>query len=131
MSRKFTAFFINLSIYMYLTPIINSRSIRTNFSSSLSSHVSDDSSITYLWPLPSKFTSGNETLTVDPDLTISVSGNGGNSVIISEAFERYRNIIFKHTSGVEKKKLGSDITKLSIILHSNNEEVRSFRSINA
>ncbi|KAL4556854.1 hypothetical protein LXL04_035019 [Taraxacum kok-saghyz] len=116
-------FFTILSILFYLTPIINSRTLRTVGSSS---HLSDDSSITYLWPLPSEFTYGNETLVVDPSLSLSLFGNGGNSAIVREAFERYRTIIFKHvgSSKFGMRDLGYDITKLTVIVHSDNEELQ-------
>ncbi|XP_023747103.1 beta-hexosaminidase 1 [Lactuca sativa] len=116
-------FFTLLSVFLYLPPIINSRTIRTVDSSS---HFSDDSSVTYLWPLPSEFTSGNETLLVDPSLSLSLFGNGGNSVIVREAFERYRTIIFKHvgSSKFGTRDLGYDIGKLSVIVHSDDEELQ-------
>ncbi|XP_024970541.1 beta-hexosaminidase 1 [Cynara cardunculus var. scolymus] len=117
-------FFTLLSILLYLTPIISSRTLPTIASFS---HLSHDSSITYLWPLPSEFTSGNETLAVDPDLSLSVSGNGGNSVIITEAFERYRTIIFKHVGSSKFggiRTLGYDISKLTIVVNSNDEELQ-------
>ncbi|KAG7030740.1 Beta-hexosaminidase 1, partial [Cucurbita argyrosperma subsp. argyrosperma] len=51
-------------------------------------------SLPYLWPLPSDFTSGNATLSVDPQLSLAVAGNGGNSAIVKAAFDRYRGILF-------------------------------------
>ncbi|GMP22888.1 hypothetical protein CsSME_00000698 [Camellia sinensis var. sinensis] len=87
-----------------------------------------DDSLVYLWPLPSEFTSGNETLAVDPDLSLSVGGEGGGSAIVSEAFERYRAIIFKQSSWFSKLKLRGnsayDISKLKIIVHSDDEEIQ-------
>ncbi|CAH9065387.1 unnamed protein product [Cuscuta europaea] len=82
-----------------------------------------DESLTYLWPLPSEFTSGNETLTVDPNISLSLTGNGGSSVIVKEAFERYKNIIFKHGSKVSTSG-DYDIKQLSVIVHSDNEELQ-------
>ncbi|XP_071710073.1 beta-hexosaminidase 1 [Rutidosis leptorrhynchoides] len=110
-----------ISIFLYLTPIINSRTLRPIHSKS---HLSDDSSVTYLWPLPSEFTSGNQTLTVNPNLSLSVSGNGASSVIVRDAFDRYKNIIFKHASSSGSRKLGYDVSKLTIIVNSNNEELQ-------
>lgn len=115
-----------ISVFLYLTPIINSRTVRTIPSKS---HLSDDSSVTYLWPLPSEFTSGNETLTVNPNLSLSVSGNGASSGIVRDAFDRYRNIIFKHASSSESRKLGYDVSKLTIIINSNNEEVSLYKYV--
>ena len=87
-----------------------------------------DESLTYIWPLPSEFTSGNETLTVDPTLSLSVLGKGGDLKILREGFERYKKIIFKHVSGVSifEKLRGIrsvyDISELRIILNSDSEE---------
>ncbi|KAL0002993.1 hypothetical protein SO802_016774 [Lithocarpus litseifolius] len=90
----------------------------------------DASALTYLWPLPSEFTSGNRTLSVDPDLSLAVGGIGGNSAIVRAAFDRYRAIIFKHTSGISifsrftGRSSVYDICKLKIIVNSNNEELQ-------
>ncbi|XP_057436360.1 beta-hexosaminidase 1 [Lotus japonicus] len=89
-------------------------------------------SLTYLWPLPSEFTSGDESLSVDPALTLSVAGNGGGSTIVRAAFDRYRGIIFKHTGsgfGFVRKlreRLVSpyDVSRLNITVHSDNEELQ-------
>lgn len=95
----------------------------------------DESSLTYLWPLPSEFTSGDESLSVDPSLTLSVAGNGGDSNILRAAFDRYRGIIFKHRAssgfgfGFVRKLRESivvshyDIATLKITVHSDDEEV--------
>ncbi|KAJ1443122.1 Glycoside hydrolase family 20, catalytic domain [Sesbania bispinosa] len=92
----------------------------------------DESSLTFLWPLPEQFTSGDETLSVDPALTLSVSGNGGGSPILRAAFDRYRGIIFKHSGSgfgfvrkLRERMIVSpyDISTLKITVHSENEEV--------
>ncbi|XP_057522383.1 beta-hexosaminidase 1 [Amaranthus tricolor] len=93
---------------------------------SLSSSSSLDDSLTYIWPLPANFTSGNLTLTVDPDLSISYSGN---SMIISDAFLRYKRLIFIHASKVSRKFRSIrgpayDISVLQIIVHSSDEELQ-------
>ncbi|KAK8593302.1 hypothetical protein V6N13_043093 [Hibiscus sabdariffa] len=89
-----------------------------------------DESLTYIWPLPSEFTSGNQTLTVDPALSLSVLGKGGYSEILKEGFERYKKIIFKHASGISlfQKLRGIrsvyDISELRIIVNSDSEELQ-------
>ncbi|EOY18354.1 Beta-hexosaminidase 1 isoform 3 [Theobroma cacao] len=89
-----------------------------------------DESLTYIWPLPSEFKSGNETLTVDPTLSLSVLGKGGDLKILREGFERYKKIIFKHVSGVSifEKWIGIrsvyDISELRIIVNSDSEELQ-------
>ncbi|XP_022742491.1 beta-hexosaminidase 1-like isoform X3 [Durio zibethinus] len=96
----------------------------------LSSGFELDESLTYIWPLPSEFTSGNETLAVDPTLSLSVSGKGGDLKILREGFERYKKIIFKHVSGVSifEKLRGItsvyDISELRIIVNSDSEELQ-------
>ncbi|KAL8539049.1 hypothetical protein ACS0TY_000879 [Phlomoides rotata] len=84
-----------------------------------------DDSPTYIWPLPWQYTSGNQTLTVDPNLYLSTTGNGGNSSIVSEAFERYKRIIFEHTRfNLPSARVDYDLTKLNILIHSDNEELQ-------
>lgn len=83
-----------------------------------------DDSTTYIWPLPSQYTSGNQTLIVDPNLKLVTSGNGGGSRIVSEAFDRYKRIVFEHAS-LKSPSAGVDydLKILSILVHSDNEEV--------
>ncbi|KAL9422006.1 hypothetical protein AB3S75_034307 [Citrus x aurantiifolia] len=105
------------------------------FTSSLSVSTDVDDSLAYIWPLPAQFTSGNDTLSVDPALYLSVSGKGSGSKIVKEAFERYKAIIFKHeVEGVnshsvfnnfrKRRSWGFDIGTLKIVVHSDNEELQ-------
>ncbi|KAK2359833.1 beta-hexosaminidase [Trifolium repens] len=80
----------------------------------------------------------NHSLSVDPSLTVSVIGNGGvgDFSILNSAFDRYKEIIFKHTGygfskGLVRKlreRIGVipsyHIVTLNIILHSNIEELK-------
>ncbi|KAL2555808.1 Beta-hexosaminidase 1 [Forsythia ovata] len=91
---------------------------------SSNTQLDDDDSITYIWPLPSEFSFGNQTLTVDPNLSLAIGGNGGSSSIVKEAFERYKLIIFKHHSKLSKYGASYDIGKLNVIVHSANEELK-------
>ncbi|WCJ19515.1 beta-hexosaminidase 1 [Euphorbia peplus] len=81
----------------------------------------------YIWPLPSHFTSGNHTLSIDPTLSLDY---GGQSPIITDAFQRYKNIIFKHThtfsifDSFRFKKLDYDVTRLKIVVASGSDELR-------
>lgn len=111
-------------VSVFLSPLVYSRTIRLNPISEL------DESLVYLWPLPSYFTFGSTTLSIDPDLSLTVGGNGGTSVIVSEAFERYKTIIFKHSSSKYSKFGGRtkdkyDISSVSIVVQSDEEEVSS------
>lgn len=91
-----------------------------------------DDSLTYVWPLPAEFTSGNDTLSVDPGLSLAVGGNGENSSILRAAFDRYRRIVFKHSEGVSVfdrlrgRRSVYDISKLKVIVNSDSEEVSCF-----
>ncbi|ESQ44933.1 hypothetical protein EUTSA_v10010264mg [Eutrema salsugineum] len=87
----------------------------------------------YLWPLPAEFSSGDETLSVDPSLSLIVAGNGGGSPIVKAAFERYMGMIFKHSFGRASSLLSRirflrmveyDITSLKIVVHSDSEELQ-------
>ncbi|KNA20214.1 hypothetical protein SOVF_054390 isoform B [Spinacia oleracea] len=97
----------------------------TLLSLSSSSSVNKDS-LTYIWPLPANSTSGDETLTVDPDLSLSFSGY---SPIISSSFLRYKRLIFTHAKKVPAGFLSFrgpvfDISVLQINVHFPNEELQ-------
>lgn len=72
--------------------------------------------------MPSNFTFGDQTISIDPDLSLTVSGNGGNSVIVNDAFDRYRKIIFKHETKL--RNVVYDIKRISVVVHSDDQEVR-------
>ncbi|XP_048231922.1 beta-hexosaminidase 1 [Ricinus communis] len=91
----------------------------------------DDESLTYIWPLPSHFTSGDHTLSVDPSLSLIFTGPGSNSTIVKDAFERYKKIIFKHTTATFSvfdmfrfRRPDFDVSKLKIVVLSDGEELR-------
>ncbi|KAH0884851.1 hypothetical protein HID58_060947 [Brassica napus] len=107
-------------------------SLSTTITSSLPSQSLQDSP-PYLWPLPAKFSSGDETLSVDPSLSLTVAGNGGGSPIVRAAFDRYMGMIFKHAYNRASSLLTRirflsmveyDITSLKIIVHSDSEELQ-------
>ena len=89
-----------------------------------------DDSLTYIWPLPSGYTYGDETLSVDPALSLVVGGNGGGSMIVKEGFDRYRRIIFANGDAfsifhaLRKRKAVYDISRLKIVVHSGDEELQ-------
>lgn len=110
-------FLLSLSLFT----LVNSSRILSQQKSRL--HFDD--SLTFIWPLPSQYTSGNQTLTVDPNLSLVVSGSGGGSLIVKEAFERYKYIIFRRASKVSKLSVATyDVQKLSVIVRSDNEELQ-------
>lgn len=76
----------------------------------------------YLWPLPKHFTHGEQTLSVTPDLTLNLQGVAHNSSIVQEAFERYRDLIFKswaHAGSTSEY----DVSTLNVLVSSDNETV--------
>ncbi|KAG4919889.1 hypothetical protein JHK82_057315 [Glycine max] len=82
-------------------------------------------SLPFIWPLPAKFIFGNDSLSVDPAL--SLSGNGAASAIVRDAFDRYKGILFKHGdrfSFLRTLRPVYDVTKLSINVHSHSEELQ-------
>ncbi|KAJ1436388.1 Glycoside hydrolase family 20, catalytic domain [Sesbania bispinosa] len=82
-------------------------------------------SLPFIWPLPAKFSFGNESLSVDPAL--SLSGNGASSAIVRAAFDRYKGIVFKHGDRfgfLKTVKTVYDVTKFNINVHSKNEELQ-------
>ncbi|MED6195294.1 Beta-hexosaminidase 1 [Stylosanthes scabra] len=137
MLRMFFYFFCFIPCVLFLVlpqplEVHGSREIRTK-----QPHL--DESLTYLWPLPAEFTSGDEVFSVDPSLELAVAGTGGGSSIVREAFERYRKIIFDHSGSggsvgggrfgfkrVLKESIISeyDVSQLKITVHSDNEELQ-------
>lgn len=74
-----------------------------------------------MWPLPTEYRFGTQTLTVDPNLTLETRGAGGNSLILLEAFKRYRELIFEQG---RENSLMYDIGKLTVIVASGDDTVR-------
>ncbi|KAF1860910.1 hypothetical protein Lal_00000325 [Lupinus albus] len=82
-------------------------------------------SLPFIWPLPKKFTFGNESLSLDPKL--SLSGNAVSSPILRAAFDRYKEILFKnihHYGLVRTSETVYDLAKLKITVHSYSEELQ-------
>ncbi|WJX15434.1 Beta-hexosaminidase 1 [Trifolium repens] len=82
-------------------------------------------SLPFIWPLPAKFSFGNETLSVDP--TLSLTGNGAASQIVQAAFDRYKGIVFKNSNSygfLRTVNVAYDVTKLNVIVRSKSEELQ-------
>ncbi|EXB65336.1 Beta-hexosaminidase subunit [Morus notabilis] len=97
------------------------------FSPVLCDSVSEvNASLPYLWPLPSEFTSGNDTLSVDPALSLALAGSGGRgSAIVRAAFDRYKGIIFNHANGgTSRRSRVYDIRSLKIVVDSDSDELQ-------
>lgn len=110
----------SLLFIFYSILLVNSRTLPSSIS--ISNSISNSNSPVYLWPLPSNFTFGNQTVSIDPDLSLTASGNGGNSVILHDAFDRYRKIIFKHETKL--RNVAYDVKRISVVVHSDDQEVR-------
>ncbi|CAL5210265.1 unnamed protein product [Lathyrus oleraceus] len=83
-------------------------------------------SLPFIWPLPAKFSFGNETLSVDP--TLSLIGNAANSPIVKAGFDRFKGIVFTnngYTFGfVRTDKAVYDVNKLNVVVHNKTEELQ-------
>ncbi|CAK8574331.1 unnamed protein product [Lathyrus sativus] len=79
-------------------------------------------SLPFIWPLPAKFTFGNETLSVGP--TLSLIGNGANSPILKAGFYRFKGIVFSHNGFVRTVNTVYDVNKLNVIVHNKSEELQ-------
>lgn len=86
----------------------------------------DDSAV-YLWPLPKDFRRGDRTVAIDPDLALRLEGPGGNSTVLEEAFERYKDLIFKPWARSVRRWSGVyDVSELTVFVSSDNTTVRAF-----
>ncbi|XP_027366620.1 beta-hexosaminidase 1-like [Abrus precatorius] len=82
-------------------------------------------SLPFIWPLPARFSYGNESLSVDPAL--SLSGNGAASAFVQAAFVRYKGIVFKNSDRfgfLRTQRAAFDVSKLKITVNSNSEELQ-------
>lgn len=83
-------------------------------------------SLPFIWPLPAKFSFGNQTLSVDP--TLSLIGNAANSPIVKADFDRFKGIVFTsngYSFGfVRTDKAAYDVNKLNVVVHKKTEELQ-------
>ncbi|XP_072978606.1 beta-hexosaminidase 1 [Typha angustifolia] len=115
---------LSILVFLFLLPyLLNGR--RTP-SPNLISSVSLDDSIAYLWPLPKDFTYGTRTLSIDPDLALHIEIPGEESSIVTEAFERYKGLIFKHWARFERpmRSAGYDVGEITVVVSSDNETLQ-------
>ncbi|VAH01060.1 unnamed protein product [Triticum turgidum subsp. durum] len=76
----------------------------------------------YIWPLPKNFTSGTQTLAVDPDLALDPQGAGAGAAAVAEAFERYRHLIFSPWAHAARPaSAGYDVARLTVVVASADE----------
>ncbi|URE01382.1 beta-hexosaminidase [Musa troglodytarum] len=86
-----------------------------------SSSAADDQ-LVYLWPLPELFRHGHRTLSVDPDLALDLRIPGGESLALSEAFERYRDLIFTQWErSAHRSYTDYDVNKLTVLVASDDD----------
>nr|XP_010937791.3 LOW QUALITY PROTEIN: beta-hexosaminidase 1 [Elaeis guineensis] len=84
-----------------------------------------DDSLVYLWPLPKEFRYGDRTVSIDPDLAFRLEGAGGSSTVLKEAFERYKDLIFKPWARSVRRWSGAyDVSELTVFVSSDNETLQ-------
>ncbi|URE01383.1 beta-hexosaminidase [Musa troglodytarum] len=89
-----------------------------------SSSAADDQ-LVYLWPLPELFRHGHRTLSVDPDLALDLRIPGGESLALSEAFERYRDLIFTQWErSAHRSYTDYDVNKLTVLVASDDDTLQ-------
>ncbi|KAJ1690336.1 hypothetical protein LUZ63_014491 [Rhynchospora breviuscula] len=108
-----------LFIFCFLVSTSHGRRIRVTRNSTYHS----DNSIVYLWPLPKHFTHGDQILSVSPDLSLSLQGAGSNSSVVQDAFERYRDLIFKSWAH-EGSTSEYDVGTLTVLVSSDDETLQ-------
>lgn len=85
---------------------------------------STNDSPVYLWPLPKQFSHGDGILYVDPDLSLDLQVPGGDLDIVSDAFERYKDLIFTHwEKSARRSSAEYDVAKITVIVSSTNDTV--------
>ncbi|KAJ0979429.1 hypothetical protein J5N97_014903 [Dioscorea zingiberensis] len=80
--------------------------------------------LVYLWPLPKSFNHGNQTLTVDPDLSLQTQGAGWSSPIVAEAFERYKDLVFNSQVFRRGAFESYDVTTLTVVIDSDDDALQ-------
>ncbi|KAL5079784.1 hypothetical protein RYX36_008205 [Vicia faba] len=78
-------------------------------------------SLPFIWPLLAKFAFGNETLSVDP--TLSLIGSSANSPILKAGFDRFKGIVFSN-GFVRTGKAVYNVNKLYVVVHNKSEELQ-------
>ncbi|XP_078177842.1 beta-hexosaminidase 1 [Carex rostrata] len=112
---------IHALLFLFLLCLLASTSHGRRISVTRSN--SNTSSAVYLWPLPKHFTHGEQTLSVSPDLTLNLQGVAHNSSIVQEAFERYRDLIFKSWAHAGSTS-DYDVSTLNVLVSSDNETLQ-------
>ncbi|WOL16280.1 beta-hexosaminidase 1 [Canna indica] len=80
---------------------------------------SADASLVYLWPLPKLFRHGDLALSVDPEISLDLQVPGGESATVSEAFERYKDLVFTQWERSARRSSDEyDIAKLTVVVAS-------------
>ncbi|CAL9754288.1 unnamed protein product [Musa acuminata subsp. burmannicoides] len=86
---------------------------------------SADDQLVYLWPLPKLFRHGYRTLSVDPDLALDLQIPGGESLALSKAFERYRDLIFTQWErSAQRSYMDYDVNKLTVLVASDDDTLQ-------
>ncbi|KAF6164360.1 hypothetical protein GIB67_037517 [Kingdonia uniflora] len=113
-----------LTVILTFTLISQTTEARTLPLKLTSNYDNFDDTLIYLWPLPSNFTHGNTTITIDPNLSLEFDQNRLKSAILIDAFQRYREVIFKRNSKSRRNDaVVYDVSLLKIVVKSKNESL--------
>ncbi|KAG6491039.1 hypothetical protein ZIOFF_052371 [Zingiber officinale] len=116
--------FLLLLLLSLLTPPSHGRSIPRRSIPRRHWIPSTNDSPVYLWPLPKQFNHGDGILCVDPDLSLDLQVPGDYLEIVSDAFERYKDLIFTHWERSARRSSAEyDVAKMTVIVSSTNDTV--------
>ncbi|XP_074575499.1 beta-hexosaminidase 1 isoform X1 [Curcuma longa] len=121
-SEALRSLLLLLLLLSLLTPPSHGRSIPARYRIP-----STNDSPVYLWPLPKQFSHGDGILYVDPDLSLDLQVPGDYLEIVSDAFERYKDLIFTHRERSARRSSAEyDVAKVTVIVSSTNDTQLQF-----
>ncbi|KAG6494167.1 hypothetical protein ZIOFF_049186 [Zingiber officinale] len=117
--------FLLLILLSLLTPPSHGRSIPRRSIPRRHWIPSTNDSPVYLWPLPKQFSHGDGILYVDPDLSLDLQVPGDYLEIVTDAFERYKDLIFTHWERSARRSSAEyDVAKMTVIVSSTNDTLQ-------
>lgn len=88
---------------------------------SASSSQASNQSQPFIWPLPSSWSNGEQTLNLSKSFEISLDNSSVQNRVLSKAIDRYQSLIFTHSVGKDSKANSTvgHLKKLSVYVSSN------------